>query len=240
MSVSGLRTRGAVLQLYGVTTAANELSKGLAAKLPGDREGNMTIQVHSRLDQSRVNGPGSRSVIWLQGCSLNCPGCWNPLSHSFNGGFTVEIASIVQWVADLHAEGLIEGLTISGGEPLEQASVLLALLHALRRRIPDFSIGLFSGYTEKELANGAFLSRDANPSSHQANLWRAIRLHLDFAVLGRFNGHRPSNQPLISTQNQALLLLSDRHAASDFSPLSVEFTIDSQGATQITGFPILQ
>ncbi len=152
---------------------------------------------------------------------------------------TFEISSVVEWVADLHASRLIDGLTISGGEPMEQASVLLALLQALRHRIPDFSIGLFSGYTENELANGAFLSRDADPASHQTNLWRAIRLHLDFAVLGRFNGHRPSNQPLVSSQNQALLLLSDRHSSSDFSPLSVEITIDTLGITQITGFPIL-
>jgi anaerobic ribonucleoside-triphosphate reductase activating protein len=136
--------------------------------------------------------------------------------------------------------GLIDGVTISGGEPMQQAGALLAFLQALRLRVPEISIGMFSGYTERELASGVFLSRDANPASHQANLWRAIRLHLDFAVLGRFNSHRPTHQPLVSSQNQALLLLSDRHSSSDFSPLSVEFTIDSQGITQITGFPILK
>ncbi len=198
------------------------------------------MRTHSSLERSRVNGPGSRAVIWLQGCSLNCPGCWNPLSHSIEGGMEVEIASAVEWVADLHASGLIDGLTISGGEPMEQARALLALLQALRLLLPEISIGLFSGYTERELASGAFLSRDANPPSSQADLWRAIRQHLDFAVLGRFNGNRPSQQPLVSSQNQALLLLSDRHSYSDFSPLSVEFTINSQGITQITGFPILQ
>lgn len=200
----------------------------------------MTIRIHSRLEQSRVNGPGSRAVIWLQGCSLNCPGCWNPLSHSIEAGIAVEIASVVEWVTDLQSIRLIDGLTISGGEPMEQAGALLALLQALRLRVPELSIGVFSGYTETELARGAFLSRDAHPPSHQADLWRAIRHHLDFAALGRFNGHRPSNQPLVSSQNQALLLLSSRYSASDFSPLSVEFTIDSQGITQITGFPILQ
>ena len=178
-------------------------------------------------------------MIWFQGCSLNCPGCWNPLSHSVEGGMTVEISAVVEWIADLHASRLIDGLTISGGEPMEQADALLAFLQALRLRVPEISIGMFSGYTERELVIGSFLSRDANPPSHQANLWRAVRLHLDFAVLGRFNGHRPSKQPLVSSQNQALLLLSDRHSAGDFSPLSVEFTIDSQGITQITGFPIL-
>jgi anaerobic ribonucleoside-triphosphate reductase activating protein len=200
----------------------------------------MIIQMHSRLEHSLVNGPGSRAVIWLQGCSLNCPGCWNPLSHSFDSGLAVEVASVVEWVANLQSNRLIEGLTISGGEPMEQAGALLALLHALRLRAPEISIGVFSGYTETELARGTFLSRDGHPTSHQADLWRAIRQHLDFAVLGRFNGHRPSHQPLITSQNQALLLLTDRHSSSDFSPQSVEFTIDSQGTTQITGFPILQ
>lgn len=199
----------------------------------------MTIKMHSSLDQSRVNGPGSRAVIWLQGCSLKCPGCWNPLSHSVEGGMTVEITSVVEWVADLHASRSIDGLTISGGEPMEQASAVLAFLQALRLRVPGLSIGMFSGYTERELANGAFLSRDANLTSQQTNVWRSIRQHLDFAILGRFNGHRPTNQPLVSSRNQTLLLLSDRYSTSDFSPLSVEFTIDPQGITQITGFPIL-
>eukprot|EP00456_Euglypha_rotunda_P082538 TRINITY_DN81281_c0_g1_i1.p1 TRINITY_DN81281_c0_g1~~TRINITY_DN81281_c0_g1_i1.p1 ORF type:complete len:177 (-),score=18.11 TRINITY_DN81281_c0_g1_i1:10-486(-) len=139
----------------------------------------MTIQMHSSLQRSRVNGPGSRAVIWLQGCSLNCPGCWNPLSHSIEGGMEVEIANAVEWVGELHSSGLIDGLTISGGEPMEQASGLLALLQALRRRSPNISIGVFSGYTKRELASGAFLSRDANPPSHQADLWRAIRHHLE-------------------------------------------------------------
>lgn len=200
----------------------------------------MTIRMHSRMEWSRVNGPGSRAVIWLQGCSLNCPGCWNRLSHSVEDGMTVATVSVVKWVADLQANGLIDGLTISGGEPMEQACGVLAVVQALRFRVPEISIGVFSGYTERELASGVFLSHDADSPSHQADLWRAIRQHLDFAVLGRFNGHRPSNQPLVSSQNQELLLLSDRHTSDDFSPLSVEFTIDSQGITQITGFPILQ
>jgi anaerobic ribonucleoside-triphosphate reductase activating protein len=200
----------------------------------------MTIRMHSRLEQSLVNGPGSRAVIWLQGCSLNCPGCWNPLSHSVEAGISVEVVSVVEWVADLQSNRLIDGLTISGGEPMEQAGALLALLQVLRLRVPEISIGVFSGYTETELARGAFLSRAGHPPAHQAELWRAIRQHLDFAVLGRFNSHRLSNQPLVSSQNQELLLLSDRHSSSDFSPLSVEFTIDSQGGAKITGFPILQ
>jgi anaerobic ribonucleoside-triphosphate reductase activating protein len=152
----------------------------------------------------------------------------------------VEITLAVEWVADLHASRLIDGLTISGGEPMEQAGALLAFLQALRLRVPEISIGAFSGYTETELARGAFLSRDAHPPSRQAELWRSIRQHLDFAVLGRFNRHRPSDQPLVTSQNQVLLLLTDRHSSSDFSPQSVEFTIDSQGTTQITGLPILQ
>jgi hypothetical protein len=76
---------------------------------------------------------------------------------------TVEISSVVEWVADLHASRLIDGLTISGGEPMEQAGALLAFLQALRLRVPEISIGMFSGYTQRELASGTFLSLDANP-----------------------------------------------------------------------------
>ena len=39
--------------------------------------------LHAFIPASRANGPGLRAVIYFQGCSLNCPGCWNPTSYKF-------------------------------------------------------------------------------------------------------------------------------------------------------------
>jgi len=46
----------------------------------------ISLQVHSFLEVSSVNGPGQRAVIWLQGCSLGCPSCWNPSTHLQGAG----------------------------------------------------------------------------------------------------------------------------------------------------------
>ena len=198
----------------------------------------MLLRVHSRIDSSSVNGPGQRAVIWVQGCSLACPGCWNPDTHSARGGRDSETAEILEWIRRLWCDGAISGFTVSGGEPLEQAAALETLVTALRIEIPALSVGLFSGYTERELTNGRFRSEDLS-AERRTQSWRNIRACLDFAVLGRFNKRLPSSLPLVSSGNQELVLVSSRHSLVDFEDQSVEITIDANGLTQITGFPVL-
>ena len=74
--------------------------------------------VHSMLRRSAVNGPGERAVIWLQGCDLGCRGCWNPYSHAFDRGRDRPVEEVGEWI--LSCAG-IEGVTVSGGEPFQQA-----------------------------------------------------------------------------------------------------------------------
>ena len=50
----------------------------------------MTLRVHAQMESSQVNGPGRRAVIWVQGCSLGCTGCFNKRSHSTAGGHEVK------------------------------------------------------------------------------------------------------------------------------------------------------
>lgn len=176
------------------------------------------------MERSAVNGPGQRAVIWVQGCSLRCPECWNPQTHNSREGFQCEVPEVVEWLSKLGRENSIEGLTISGGEPMEQAPAVLELLHQLKAATPALTVGLFSGYSEREL-----LSTD----------WLAIRSHLDFAVLGRYNPRRPGTNAMVSSTNQTLHLYTSRYSTVDFAEQSVEIQIDDTGLTQITGFPIL-
>jgi anaerobic ribonucleoside-triphosphate reductase activating protein len=151
---------------------------------------------------------------------------------------TSEIAEILAWIRRLWCDGAISGFTVSGGEPLEQAAALEILVTALRRDIPALSVGLFSGYTERELANGRFRSEELS-AAQRTRSWKNIRACLDFAVLGRFNKWLPSSLPLVSSGNQELLLVSSRYSLDDFEDQGVEITIDADGLTQITGFPLL-
>lgn len=198
----------------------------------------MLLRVHSRIDSSSVNGPGRRAVIWVQGCSLACPRCWNPDTHSARGGIDFEITEILGWIRRLWCDGAISGLTVSGGEPLEQAGALETLVTALRRDVPALSVGLFSGYTERELANGRFRSEELS-AVRRTTSWKNIRACLDFAVLGRFNKWLPSSLPLVSSGNQELVLVSSRYSIEDFDDQGIEITIHPDGLTQLSGFPIL-
>ena len=200
----------------------------------------MTLRVHAQMESSQVNGPGRRAVIWVQGCSLGCAGCFNKRSHSTAGGREVKIPVLVDWLKSLWLADAISGLTISGGEPMEQAAELATFLEAVRNGLPSLSIGLFSGYAERELVQGQFRADLSLSRIQRGDLWQRIRGHLDFAVLGRYNRQQPSDRPLATSRNQQLLLLSERHPEGDFTAQSVEITIGAEGMTQITGFPILQ
>jgi len=76
-------------------------------------------------------GPGRRVGIWLQGCSIGCPGCASRDTWAEDPSKLIDVG---QLLAYFHAiDGPIDGVTISGGEPFEQPEALHALLEALYR-----------------------------------------------------------------------------------------------------------
>lgn len=192
--------------------------------------------IHSFVPASRANGPGVRAVVYVQGCSLNCRGCWNPDTHAFIGTEKAPEQVARKIIADASA---LDGVTFSGGEPMQQAHDLLVALQAIRAVVPDLSLGIYSGYSLPELATGQFQTRQAADQIERASLWQQIRGYLDFAVLGRYVESRPGDLPLCSSTNQELQIFSGRHSAADFTPFEVEVQIGSQGLVQITGFPLL-
>ena len=54
--------------------------------------------IHSMLPRSAVNGPGERAVVWLQGCALHCPGCWNRSTHRFDSARTRPVEEVGEWI----------------------------------------------------------------------------------------------------------------------------------------------
>src|SRR5512147_1881126 len=104
----------------------------------------IAARVHAVEPRSRANGPGVRFVVWVQGCTLGCPGCFNPTTHDAAGGTVVAVADLL---AAIPADAA--GLTVSGGEPLEQAAETLALLRGARAR--GLSTLIFSGLTIDEI-----------------------------------------------------------------------------------------
>jgi anaerobic ribonucleoside-triphosphate reductase activating protein len=97
-------------------------------------------------EESIVDGPGVRLVIFFQGCSHCCPGCHNPETHDPLGG---SLISLEQVISLIDSRSGLSGVTISGGEPFEQAESAAALAAAVRKRGLD--VVVYSGFTFEEL-----------------------------------------------------------------------------------------
>lgn len=109
------------------------------------------MRVFGIQQDSIVDGPGFRFVCFMQGCPHHCPGCHNPDSHDPNGGteMTTEEVAI-----RMLSNPLTDGLTLSGGEPFEQAEDCLVLARTAHKY--GLNVWGYSGYTfEHLLENGS-------------------------------------------------------------------------------------
>ena len=104
------------------------------------------LRVAGVIEESIVDGPGLRFVLFLQGCRLHCKGCQNPQTWDFEGGTPVPADEVL---ARIKADPLVHGVTFSGGEPFEQAEALLPLALALKEQ--GYHLMAFTGYTLEEL-----------------------------------------------------------------------------------------
>ena len=201
------------------------------------------MRIDSKLESSTVNGPGDRAVIWVNGCNLKCKGCWNEHTHAIDTSKNIDKYDLLVWLRQLFKEQKIEGVTFSGGEPLQQVYDLGLLTRTLKREMPELSIGLYTGYTLNELESGRFswFYNDGQPGAPglSKDLWHILKGDIDFAIMGRFNQQQlDTTRPYCSSRNQEIVLFSDDYTLSDFNQQEIEFQIDANGFIQITGFPV--
>ncbi|MDR3037093.1 MAG: anaerobic ribonucleoside-triphosphate reductase activating protein [Coriobacteriales bacterium] len=107
------------------------------------------IQLYGTADDSIVDGPGIRFAVFTQGCKHSCPGCHNPTAQPFGGGTPVTTDAL--W-AKVENNPLLAGITLTGGEPFEQAEALIDL--ARRARAKGLTVWAFTGYLYEELTAG--------------------------------------------------------------------------------------
>ena len=93
-------------------------------------------------------GSGRRLGIWLQGCSIHCNGCIAPENQPFDEAFSVPLDAFIDEITPALNEA--SGITISGGEPLDQADALIDLLTEINQRGVD-DILLYSGYKKEKI-----------------------------------------------------------------------------------------
>src|SRR5712691_11379981 len=138
--------------------------------------------LHAFVPASRANGPRLRAVVYFQGCSLQCAGCWNPDTHKF-WGIEVTVLGVAQRFEEASRLERLQGVTFSGGERMQQAEALLELMKEIRKVAPAASFGMFTGYTEHELAAGRYVTRQKATVEQKLELWPTVRGLLDFAVM---------------------------------------------------------
>ena len=107
---------------------------------------NTQITISAIINESIVDGPGIRMVIFAQGCRHNCKGCHNPHTHSFDGGELIDIGTIVD---KIRKNPLLDGVTFSGGEPFEQAEAFAVIAKEINEL--GLNVMVYSGYTFEQL-----------------------------------------------------------------------------------------
>ena len=108
------------------------------------------IRFGDLIAESVVDGLGVRSVAFLQGCTLACPGCHNPSLQPVDGGTKVSeehfVRDILDTITPLH-----RGVTFSGGEPLLQSESLFSVISLIKQTRPDLDIWVYTGYLFEEV-----------------------------------------------------------------------------------------
>lgn len=180
-----------------------------------------TLKLAAFLPYSRANGPGLRSVLWVQGCSLRCEGCFNPGFQPFEGGYE---ATVEETIALLLAQPDTEGVSFSGGEPFAQAAVLAEVAEAVRAA--GKGVMIFTGY------EAAALRASRNPGMQR------LLAAADLLAAGPYRRDLPQRHPLLASANQELVYLTERYRGVELGSRRSEFRIGADGSVSVTGFPV--
>lgn len=102
------------------------------------------MKIAGTLPCSLVNGDGIRYVVFVQGCGHHCPGCQNPDTWDFAGGNEVPVEVLAE---DIRRHRLIDGITLSGGDPFYQQEACEELLKLL----PGMNVWIYTGFDYNEI-----------------------------------------------------------------------------------------
>lgn len=183
---------------------------------------NNHLRIFRRQASVKVLGPHTRAVIWVQGCDFACSNCIVPESWDINAGELVSVADLVTWVL---AQSEIEGITISGGEPMLQADALCVLIDSLLGH-KDLGVVCYTGYTLAQLQKG---------NVGQLRLLTKIDLLIDGVYQEKLHGDLLWR----GSSNQRKIFLTPRYENLNQPDKSagLEFFVEEGGAFAFTGVP---
>jgi len=116
------------------------------------------MRYHNITKDDMLNGDGLRVVLWLSGCSHNCPGCQNPITWNPDGGLLFD-DDAKQEIFDLLDRDYISGITFSGGDPLHPVNAyeVRELAAEIRQKYPNKTIWLYTGSIWEEIAHNPII-----------------------------------------------------------------------------------
>lgn len=153
------------------------------------------VRLHRVHSPVRVLGPFERACIWVQGCRRRCRGCLTPESRALKAGEAVSVERLARWVL---SQRNIEGITVSGGEPMLQAWQIAELIQRVRRE-RDLGVVCYTGYELEHLLKES--------KADVAALLECIDLLID----GPYREALAEDLLWRGSSNQRLLCLTDRY-----------------------------
>lgn len=170
---------------------------------------------------SFIYGPGERFVIWVQGCTLGCPGCWNRTMLSPRPKQLIARETLLQQILETDS---LQGITLLGGEPLQQLNNVLWLLQQVKSTGLDTMI--FTGYEWQEIL-----------SDEKANILPVT----DILITGRYiKALRNIHLQWRGSSNQSIHFPTGQYDPSIIQEGNyVEVHIEEDGRMRILGFPTL-
>lgn len=184
------------------------------------------IRLGRFLDRTCAEGPGVRTAIWVQGCSVRCQGCFNPqLWGSIEGRGTTP-AELIDRVLAVDTQGV----TLLGGEPFDQAAPLAVLAEGVQAA--GRSVMTFTGYTLERLRRAG-----AGGRSDVAALLAATDLLVD----GPYLAEQPDrSRPWLGSGNQSFRFLSPRYQHLEgtlgTAPDLIEVRVGADGGVAVNGW----
>lgn len=177
--------------------------------------------IHSYVNESYVNGPGKRFVLWTQGCTKKCKNCFNPETWNRNGlEFTVD------QILDMIENSNCQGLTLTGGDPMEQPEDLLELLIKVKSLNLNKGIILFTGYTLEQI--------------NQESILKQCLEYVDVLIDGKFEEKLRTYNDLRGSTNQKFYFFSSKIQKEELEFDQHIEVGNNQNSIYMTGFPILK
>ena len=168
---------------------------------------------------SRVNGPGNRFTLWTQGCSKGCSDCFNPETWSNKNNISLTPLEIFEHIKELD----IDGVTITGGDPLEQEEELLLLLKLLDTLSLSKGVILFSGFTYDEIRENKIREECCS--------------YIDVLIDGRYEKDKRISSGIKGSSNQNVIYFSSKIKEEELLiDQEVEVCLE-EDIISVTGFP---